>query len=257
MKFKGVGWKVRSWRSVVPFRLRKRFRSGFRKVSSSSSSPSLSNGNGKGNGFSSSSSSSSSPVYLNVYDLTPSNGYIYWFGLGVFHSGVEVHGVEYAFGAHDYPSSGVFEVEPKQCQGFKFRKSVFMGNTSMNPIQVREFMEKHASNYNGNTYHLIVKNCNHFCKDVCFRLTGNAIPPWVNRLAQIGLRCNWLLPAGLRVSDESKEGDVAEEKRRLKCGLSSRLSFITSRPACLFLPSPIKKNGLKLQFKGLNTLEDR
>lgn len=29
------------------------------------------------------------PVYLNVYDLTPMNGYVYWAGFGIFHSGVE------------------------------------------------------------------------------------------------------------------------------------------------------------------------
>lgn len=29
------------------------------------------------------------PLYLNVYDLTPMNDYLYWFGLGIFHSGVE------------------------------------------------------------------------------------------------------------------------------------------------------------------------
>ena len=29
------------------------------------------------------------PLYLNVYDLTPVNEYLYWFGLGIFHSGVE------------------------------------------------------------------------------------------------------------------------------------------------------------------------
>lgn len=29
------------------------------------------------------------PVYLNVYDLTPINGYAYWLGLGVYHSGVQ------------------------------------------------------------------------------------------------------------------------------------------------------------------------
>ncbi|KAJ0564859.1 putative PPPDE peptidase domain-containing protein [Helianthus annuus] len=28
-------------------------------------------------------------MYLNVYDLTPVNNYMYWFGLGVFHSGIE------------------------------------------------------------------------------------------------------------------------------------------------------------------------
>lgn len=29
------------------------------------------------------------PVYLNVYDLTPVNGYFYWAGIGVFHTGIQ------------------------------------------------------------------------------------------------------------------------------------------------------------------------
>lgn len=29
------------------------------------------------------------PVYLNVYDLTSINGYVYWAGIGIFHTGVE------------------------------------------------------------------------------------------------------------------------------------------------------------------------
>jgi len=28
-------------------------------------------------------------VYLNVYDLTPINNYLYLFGFGIFHSGIE------------------------------------------------------------------------------------------------------------------------------------------------------------------------
>ena len=28
-------------------------------------------------------------VLLNVYDLTPINNYSYWFGVGIFHSGIE------------------------------------------------------------------------------------------------------------------------------------------------------------------------
>ncbi|XP_043709455.1 deSI-like protein At4g17486 isoform X1 [Telopea speciosissima] len=164
------------------------------------------------------------PVFLNVYDLTPMNDYFYWAGLGIFHSGVEVHGVEYAFGAHDYPTSGVFEVDPRQCPGFKFRKSIFMGTTCMDPIQVREFMEHHSENYNGDTYHLIGKNCNHFCKDICYKLTGSKIPKWVNRLARIGSVCNCILPEALKVSavchDPTNYEGYASEKKRLKNAFS-------------------------------------
>lgn len=98
-----------------------------------------------------------------------------------------VYDIEYAFGAHDFPTSGVFEVEPRQCPGFRFRKSIFIGTTHLNPHQVRDFIEHQAANYCGDTYHLVAKNCNHFCEDICYKLTGNRIPKWVNRLARIGI----------------------------------------------------------------------
>ncbi|XAR72834.1 hypothetical protein NMG60_11019608 [Bertholletia excelsa] len=170
------------------------------------------------------------PVYLNVYDLTPINGYIYWAGIGVFHTGIEVHGIEYAFGAHDYPTSGVFEVEPRQCPGFKFRKSILMGTTYLDPIQVREFMEHQSSNYNGDSYHLVVKNCNHFCEDICYKLTGKRIPKWVNRLARIGSLCNCILPEALKTSamqhDASFQG-YDSEKKRLRSSFSCLSSIST------------------------------
>ncbi|KAI8548785.1 hypothetical protein RHMOL_Rhmol07G0300900 [Rhododendron molle] len=187
------------------------------------------------------------PVYLNVYDLTPMNGYVYWAGFGIFHSGVEVHGVEYAFGAHDYPTSGVFEVEPRQCPGFKFRKSILIGTTRLDAVQVREFMERHSASYNGDTYHLIVKNCNHFCKDICYKLTGKPIPKWVNRLAKLGSTFSFVLPESLKISavrhDPSYEAGDGE-KRRLRSA-SSCLSSISTRQrqlstSSLFLQSPLK-----------------
>lgn len=139
-------------------------------------------------------------LYLNVYDLTPVNNYLYWFGLGVFHSGIEVHGMEYAFGAHDYPTSGVFEVEPKSCPGFIYRRSVWLGSTDMSRSEFRLFMEHLSGKYHGDTYHLIAKNCNHFTDDVCMRLTGKPIPGWVNRLSRVGSLCNCLLPESIQVT---------------------------------------------------------
>ncbi|KAF8380564.1 hypothetical protein HHK36_028052 [Tetracentron sinense] len=162
-------------------------------------------------------------LYLNVYDLTPINNYLYWFGLGIFHSGIEVHGLEYGFGAHEYPTSGVFEVEPKSCPGFIYRRSVALGSTDMSRSEFRLFMEHLSGKYHGDTYHLIGKNCNHFTDDVCMLLTGNPIPGWVNRLARLaepypawisgahghtqscrfvdtGSFCNCLLPESIQVT---------------------------------------------------------
>ncbi|KAL9660599.1 hypothetical protein QQ045_025416 [Rhodiola kirilowii] len=165
------------------------------------------------------------PVYLNVYDLTPINGYAYWIGLGIYHSGVQaVHGVEYAFGAHENSSTGVFEVEPKHCPGFMFRKSILIGRTDMGSKDVRNLMEKISQEYAGNTYNLITRNCNHFCNDVCIRLTGKPIPRWVNRLARLGLFCNCVLPAGIndtKVRQVRLEGKVAQEEGMKKLRSSS------------------------------------
>ncbi|URE08880.1 hypothetical protein MUK42_03761 [Musa troglodytarum] len=176
------------------------------------------------------------PVYLNVYDLTPINGYAYWLGLGVYHSGVQVHGVEYAYGAHEHPTTGIFEGEPRQCPGFTFRKSILIGRTDLGPREVRALMEELAAEYTGDTYNLVSKNCNHFCDEACLRLTGKPIPKWVNRLAKIGYLCNCVLPVQVasvskRATDEGKggsRGGGVENERRTLRNNSTTNSFTTS-----------------------------
>ncbi|GER44089.1 PPPDE putative thiol peptidase family protein [Striga asiatica] len=168
-------------------------------------------------------------VHLNVYDLSSMNGYAYWLGLGAYHSGVQVHGVEYAFGAHEYPSTGIFEGEPKICDGFTFRKSILMGWINMTPGEVRGVMEELAEKYRGNAYNLITKNCNHFCNDACIKLTGNPIPSWVNRLARIGSLCHCIIPINLNTTKvghhKVSEDKVSEaEKKKLKSRSSNRFS---------------------------------
>ncbi|GAB2222569.1 hypothetical protein Droror1_Dr00016688 [Drosera rotundifolia] len=222
----------KGWRTVMPLPIRgksaTRF-SLFSKIKSSSIGP------------------GSTPVYLNVYDVISMNKYLNWAGLGVFHSGVEVHGVEYAFGARDDPTSGISEVEPRQYPGCKFRKSVLIGMTRLDPKQAREFMEQLAGSYSGDSYHLINKNCNHFCEDVCHKLTGKKIPMWVNRLAKLGSACSCVLPESLtitRVQDNGNLIDLGTEKSHLRSSFTS-LSSISMRHRQLsasskFLRSPLK-----------------
>ncbi|GMH14305.1 hypothetical protein Nepgr_016146 [Nepenthes gracilis] len=161
-------------------------------------------------------SKGSVPVYLNIYDITPINVYAYWIGLGAYHSGVQVHGVEYAFGGHEYPTTGIVEGPPKQCDGFRFRKAILIGWTELSAEEVTGLMAALAEDYKGNAYNLITKNCNHFCNDACIRLSGNPIPSWVNRLARIGFLCSCMIPAGLggmKIQHSKAEEKVVEDDK--------------------------------------------
>lgn len=76
-------------------------------------------------------------VVLHVYDLSPLNNFSFEFGVGAFHSGVEVLGTEYTFGAHQSASSGIFTHTPKAAPAAAFRTAISMGETSMSAADVR------------------------------------------------------------------------------------------------------------------------
>lgn len=59
-----------------------------------------------------------------VYDLSPMNDLIYPMGIGIYHSGVVVHGSEYTFG-----ESGVFSHPPQQLEGIALRESIPVAGT--------------------------------------------------------------------------------------------------------------------------------
>ena len=128
------------------------------------------------------------PVAVNVYDLHEYNDYAYLLGVGIFHSGLEVHGREYAFGGHDHASSGIFETAPREAPPpARFRSTEIVGYTDMTPAEVADVVAELDHKFHGNTYHLLERNCNVFVEAMCAELTGQAPPPWVNRLARIAV----------------------------------------------------------------------
>jgi len=153
------------------------------------------------------------PVILNIYDMYWTNQYTTLMGLGVFHSGVEIYGTEYAYGGHPFAFSGIFEITPKDSEDlgehYKYKQSILLGVTSFTKDEVSQAVSHLGCDFKGINYHLMNKNCNHFASELTQLLCGKEIPTWVNRLAYMSTciplleKClpkEWLTPAALEVT---------------------------------------------------------
>lgn len=123
-------------------------------------------------------------------------------GVGVFHSGLEVFGTEYAYGGHPFSFSGIFQINPKDADDLgdhykykyvvwkliptfsstqkfncvlilnadKFflfvRESILLGHTSFTKDEVDQAVSHLGRDFKGINYHLMNKNCNHFSSEL-------------------------------------------------------------------------------------------
>lgn len=159
------------------------------------------------------------PVNINVYDMYWLNEYTTPLGLGVYHTGVEIYGTEYAYGGHPFSFSGVFEIPPKDAEelgeNFKFKTSIEVGFTDFTREDVALLVANLGNQFPGDQYHLLHRNCNHFAQDFVQTLCGKDLPKWVNRLATVSanipfiekaLPKEWLTP--LPPEDEEEVADA-------------------------------------------------
>lgn len=157
-------------------------------------------------------------VRIHVYDLLPKDAEIELFswgchvpigqcfvtmndglhalGSGAYHVGVEVNGVEFAYGANDVPSlSGVFTCHPRSSPGYQYRTTLDFGDRISseprgdgNVYDGQQIMQGMAREYLGCDYDLLRRNCCTFARDACLRLgvTEDEIPSWFLHLSSAG-----------------------------------------------------------------------
>jgi hypothetical protein len=73
--------------------------------------------------------------------------------------------------------------------------------------------------FQGTSYNLLTKNCNHFTSYLCEKLTGRPAPAWINRAASIGvaLPCvvprEWIAPPDYDTADGELLDEDFEDER--------------------------------------------
>lgn len=153
-------------------------------------------------------------VLVHVYDWGTSgftqllNSYVE--GLGVFHSGVEVHGAEWSFGAAGTSHSGVTKRQPRAHSEHTYRTTVPMGCTKFTPKQVEKLLEVMREKWAGDTYHALHRNCHHFSDTLCGLLGCVSLPGWISGVLQYTSEKperHWIYDR--EVPQDSSKGNVA------------------------------------------------
>ncbi|KAG9229686.1 putative UPF0326 protein hag1 [Amylocarpus encephaloides] len=167
---------------------------------------------------------------INVYDLLlPGrlSSMLWTIGASLLHSGVVINGKEYAYGGHDKRNmTGVYWTKPKsEPPGGTFKCEILHGFTLSSPPEIEAIVKEASEEFQGTSYNLLAKNCNHFTAYLCERLTGRPGPSWLNRAASIGvaLPCivpkEWIAPPDF----ETAEGELIEEEEHNRSHERSRM----------------------------------
>jgi hypothetical protein len=132
------------------------------------------------------------PVTLNVYSLLESNKKLSKMGMGVYHTGVVVYGIEWGYGevVENPNASGLFCVHPGQAAGTLYR-TIRIGYTTRSPMQVDTILHRLENEWRSCEYHILHHNCNHFAQAFCDLLSTTEklqVPAWCNRAARVGDR---------------------------------------------------------------------
>jgi hypothetical protein len=126
-------------------------------------------------------------VYLNIYHLTIFNYILQFFGIGFFHTSLEINDIEYSFKLGIGDESGIFFNRFKDGIEKKWLKEkIYLGNTPYDMNSVNEIFKLYIPFWLGRSYNLFQKNCNNFTKFFArLLLRNNTVinyPDYVNRI---------------------------------------------------------------------------
>ena len=90
-------------------------------------------------------------VIVNIYDIqrTCYQRGADRFGVGIYHSGIEIDGLEYAYGGNTtIRGTGVYQIYPRTHEAFYFKCSIDLGN-----IPEKDFLKAEKKNRSSISFH--------------------------------------------------------------------------------------------------------
>lgn len=129
---------------------------------------------------------------MSCSDLHASNTWTSKVGLGAYHTGVEIEGIEYSFS-----DGGILKGKPKMypdsCR-YVFKETIVLGTYKGTVNDFRAALTEMQTAFPKGSYDLLNKNCNSFSDAFSERLLGVGIPKWINRLANAGSTLSAVIP---------------------------------------------------------------
>jgi len=134
-------------------------------------------------------------VWLHVYDVGSVASWMNFYvlrdhGLGAYHTGVEVLGIEWSFQTHedcwdDAEMTGIAACEPKSHPGHVYLESICLGKTPLSVEEIRTLLSRSVHDWPANSYHITRRNCVDFADELAVSLRApEPFPRWVHGIAK-------------------------------------------------------------------------
>jgi hypothetical protein len=118
-------------------------------------------------------------IRINVYDIIDFR-LLKRIGLGLHHSGVQIGDQsEYEYG----DGYGITIVEPKTAIGATFSHSIELGTIKTDVVSL--LLREMYTEFTGDNYDILSRNCNHFTEQFVYKLTRVRVPKYINRVASL------------------------------------------------------------------------
>ena len=145
------------------------------------------------------------PVYLNIYHLSFVNFILQIFGIGLYHTTIEVQDLEYSFGSTNEEVAGIFTNKAGTISTrLRLKETIYLGNTLYNTYTIYKLLSYQYPYWLGSSYDPFVKNCNHFSKFFARMILSHQViyPDYVNRLSKYGMMFTSFYPPIKRLYGE-------------------------------------------------------